>query len=63
VSYQVLLGDCIASMALKHGRKAILCELNPKYAAMIGDRVASIAGPSPVAQPVGVDPILWALLA
>lgn len=33
-----------AGVALKHGRKAILCELNPEYAAMIPDRVEGIAG-------------------
>jgi len=34
-----------AGVAVKHGRGAILCELNPEYAALIPDRVASIAGP------------------
>jgi DNA modification methylase len=34
-----------AGVALKHGRHAILCELNPAYAAMMRDRAASIAGP------------------
>ena len=34
-----------AGVAIKHGREAILCELNPSYAAMIHDRIASIAGP------------------
>ena len=33
-----------AGVALKHGRSAILCELNPDYAAMIPDRVNKIAG-------------------
>lgn len=33
-----------AGVALKHGRKAILCELNPQYAAMMPERIASIAG-------------------
>jgi DNA modification methylase len=33
-----------AGVAVKHGRKAILCELNPEYAALIPARVASIAG-------------------
>jgi DNA modification methylase len=33
-----------AGVALKHGRKAILCELNPEYAAMMGQRILSIAG-------------------
>ncbi len=50
-----------AGVALKHGRKAILCELNPTYGELIEARVRSIAGPVP--QPVRVDPMLWALLA
>ncbi len=33
-----------AGVAVKHGRNAVLCELNPEYAALIPDRVASIAG-------------------
>lgn len=33
-----------AGVALKHGRNAILCELNPKYAALAPERVRSIAG-------------------
>jgi DNA modification methylase len=33
-----------AGVALKNGRKAILCELNPDYAALVPDRIASIAG-------------------
>ena len=33
-----------AGVALKHGRKAVLCELNPGYAAMIPARVAAITG-------------------
>jgi DNA modification methylase len=33
-----------AGVALKHGRKAVLCELNPEYAALVPDRIASIAG-------------------
>jgi site-specific DNA-methyltransferase (adenine-specific) len=33
------------AVAIKHGRRAVLCELNPEYAAMIPDRVAAIAGP------------------
>jgi site-specific DNA-methyltransferase (adenine-specific) len=32
-----------AGVALAHGRNAILCELNPEYAALVPDRVASIA--------------------
>jgi site-specific DNA-methyltransferase (adenine-specific) len=34
-----------AGVAVKHGRNAILCELNPNYAALVPDRVAKIAGP------------------
>lgn len=33
-----------AGVALKHGRNAILCELNPEYAALVKARVDSIAG-------------------
>lgn len=33
-----------AGVALKHGRNAILCELNPDYAALVPDRVRQIAG-------------------
>lgn len=33
-----------AGVALRNSRKAILCELNPTYAAMMHDRVSSIAG-------------------
>ena len=33
-----------AGVALKHGRKAVLCELNPEYAALVPDRIASITG-------------------
>ena len=33
-----------AGVAIKHGRDAVLCELNPEYAAMIPARVAQIAG-------------------
>ena len=32
-----------AGVALKHGRRAILCEINPEYAAMVPARVNSIA--------------------
>jgi DNA modification methylase len=32
-----------AGVALKHGRRAILCELNPAYASMVDARVRSIA--------------------
>jgi site-specific DNA-methyltransferase (adenine-specific) len=33
-----------AGVAVKHGRKAILCELNPEYAKLIPSRVEGIAG-------------------
>lgn len=33
-----------AGVALKHGRKAVLCELNPEYAALVPNRIASIVG-------------------
>ena len=33
-----------AGVALKHGRNAILCEMNPDYAALVKARVDSIAG-------------------
>lgn len=33
-----------AGVALKHGRKAILSELNPDYEAMMPDRIAKISG-------------------
>jgi len=36
-----------AGVALKHGRKAVLCELNPEYAAMMPSRIAAIAGETP----------------
>ena len=32
------------AVAVKNGRKAVLCELNPEYAALVPARVASIAG-------------------
>lgn len=35
-----------AGVAIKHGRNAVLCELNPEYAALIPDRIATIAGKS-----------------
>ena len=31
-----------AGVALEHGRKAILCELNPEYAALVPERINSI---------------------
>jgi site-specific DNA-methyltransferase (adenine-specific) len=36
-----------AGVAVKHGRKAILCELNPEYAALMPARVSAIAGDTP----------------
>lgn len=36
-----------AGVAIKHGRKAVLCELNPEYAALTPDRIISIAGDTP----------------
>lgn len=36
-----------AGVALKNGRKAVLCELNPEYAAMMPARIAAIAGETP----------------
>lgn len=36
-----------AGVAIKHGRNAVLCELNPAYAAMMPDRVLSVAGDTP----------------
>ncbi len=34
-----------AGVAIKHGRKAILCELNPDYVGMMWPRIKAIAGP------------------
>ena len=36
-----------AGVAIKHGRRAVLCELNPEYAAMVPARIAAIAGDTP----------------
>ena len=33
-----------AGVALKHGRKAILCELNPEYTTLVSSRVEKISG-------------------
>ena len=33
-----------AGVAIKNGRKAVLCELNPEYAALVPNRIAQIAG-------------------
>ena len=32
-----------AGVAIKHGRQAILCELNPEYAELMDERIRSIA--------------------
>lgn len=36
-----------AGVALKHGRNAILCELNPEYAALMPERIAALGGNQP----------------
>jgi len=36
-----------AGVALKHGRRGILCELNPDYVEMMNNRIVSIAGVQP----------------
>ena len=36
-----------AGVAIKNGRRAVLCELNPEYAALVPDRINSIAGETP----------------
>lgn len=36
-----------AGVAVKHGRNAILCELNPEYAELIPSRIESIVGAKP----------------
>lgn len=36
-----------AGVAVKHGRKAVICELNPEYGALVHDRVMSIIDPKP----------------
>ena len=33
-----------AGVALRHGRKAVLCELNPEYAALVPARIAAVGG-------------------
>jgi len=33
-----------SGVAILHGRSSVLCEINPKYAALVPDRVLSIAG-------------------
>ena len=33
-----------AGVAIKHGRSAVLCELNPEYATLVPNRIASIVG-------------------
>ena len=42
-----------AGVAIKHGRAAILCELNPEYAALVPARVRAIAGDQNNLFPVG----------
>lgn len=49
-------------VALKHGRHAILCELNPDYAALMPARVAAIAGQARAAQ-TSEALIAWLLAA
>ena len=44
-----------AGVALKHGRNAILCELNPDYAALVASRVRSIAGDQPSLFPMAAE--------
>lgn len=44
-----------AGVAIKHGRRAILCELNPEYAALVPARVAAITGKPITAQPLPVN--------
>jgi len=34
----------VSGVAILHGRSSVLCEINPKYAALVPDRVLSIAG-------------------
>lgn len=41
-----------AGVALKHGRNAILCELNAEYSELVPSRVASIYGKPAVQEPV-----------
>lgn len=36
-----------AGVALRNGRNAILCELNPEYAALMPDRIAALGGNQP----------------
>ena len=43
-----------AGVAIKHGRRAILCELNPEYAALVPERVRSISGVSEMATDEGI---------
>lgn len=41
-----------AGVALNHNRNAVLCEMNPEYAALVPSRVASIYGKPAVQKPV-----------
>ncbi len=36
-----------AGVAMKHGRNAVLCELNPDYAALMADRIRALGGDQP----------------
>ena len=36
-----------AGVALRNGRNAILCELNPEYAALMPERIAALGGNQP----------------
>lgn len=44
-----------AGVAIKHGRRAILCELNPDYAALVPDRVRAISGVMPAMSEMTTD--------
>ena len=44
-----------AGVAIKHGRRAILCELNPDYAALVPGRVRAIAGVMPAMYEMTTD--------
>ena len=33
-----------AGVAMRNGRNAVLCELNPEYAALMPDRIAALGG-------------------
>lgn len=44
-----------AGVALKHGRRAVICELNPEYAALVERRVEKISGLALVQNMIGED--------